>query len=73
MRGCQKASFLHNILNKKQAIPEKPPSLAEFIIMIGILGGYVARKKEGPPGVKVIWKGMARMVDFALAWEAFGT
>lgn len=48
-------------------------SLGDFIIMIGILGGYVARKKEGPPGAKVIWKGMARMVDFALAWEAFGT
>lgn len=64
---------VYKVLNKKQVMPEKPPSLGEFIIMIGILGGYVARKNEGPPGAKVIWKGMARMVDFALAWEAFGT
>ena len=63
---------VYKILNKKQALPEKPPSLREFVIMIAVLGGYVDRNKEGPPGVKVIWKGMARMVDFALAWEAFG-
>jgi IS4 transposase len=63
---------VYKILNKKQALPEKPPSLGEFIIMIAVLGGYVDRNKEGPPGVKVVWKGMARMVDFALAWEAFG-
>lgn len=63
---------VYKILNKKQALPEKPPSLGEFVIMIAVLGGYVDRNKEGPPGVKVVWKGMARMVDFALAWEAFG-
>lgn len=63
---------VYKILNKKQALPEKPPSLGEFMIMIAVLGGYVDRNKEGPPGVKVVWKGMARMVDFALAWEAFG-
>ena len=39
--------------------------------MIATLGGYVNRRSEGPPGVKVVWKGMARMIDFALAWEAF--
>jgi IS4 transposase len=62
---------VYKILNRKQALPDKAPLLSEFIIMIAILGGYVNRKKEGPPGVKVVWKGMARMVDFALAWEVF--
>jgi hypothetical protein len=63
---------VYKILNKKQALPEKAPTLGEFVKMIAVLGGYVNRKSEGPPGVKVIWKGMARMLDFALAWEAFG-
>ena len=63
---------VYKILNKKEGLPVKAPSLAEFIVMIAILGGYVNRKNEGPPGVKVVWKGMARMIDFALAWEAFG-
>jgi hypothetical protein len=40
--------------------------------MIAILGGYVYKKGAEPPGVKTMWRGMARMVDFAIAWEAFG-
>lgn len=63
---------VYKILNRKEALPEKPPLLGDFIVMVAVLGGYVNRKNEGPPGVKVVWKGMARMVDFALAWEAFG-
>lgn len=64
---------VYKILNRKQALPEKPPNLEEFVVMIAILGGYVDRKTDGPPGIKVIWKGLARVVDFALAWEAFGS
>lgn len=63
---------VYKILNKKKALPRKPPSLGEFIIMIAKLGGYIAQKDGEPPGVKTMWKGMARMVDFSLAWEAFG-
>ncbi len=57
------------ILNK--VVPRKPPPLGEFIEMIGRLGGYTKRKNGGPPGVKAMWKGMVRMVDFSIAWEAF--
>lgn len=63
---------VYKILNKKKALPRKPPSLGEFIIMVAILGGYVATKSSAPPGVKTMWKGMARMIDFAIAWDAFG-
>ena len=63
---------VYKILNKKKNIPEKPPSLGEFVTMIAILGGYIERKGGGPPGIKAMWTGMARMIDFALAWEAFG-
>jgi Transposase DNA-binding/Transposase Tn5 dimerisation domain len=62
---------VYKILNKKKAIPRKPPLLGDFIIMLATLGGYVAAKNAGPPGVKTMWKGMARMIDFALAWDAF--
>ena len=63
---------VYKILNKKKALPRKPPSLGKFIVMIAKLGGYVEHKDGEPPGVKTMWKGMARMVDFSLAWEAFG-
>jgi hypothetical protein len=64
---------VYKILNKKKQLPKEPPSLGEFVLMIAALGGYVNHKGGEPPGVKVMWKGMARMIDFALAWEAFGT
>lgn len=63
---------VYKIVNNKKNLPRKPPRLGEFIILIAILGGYVDKKGAGPPGVKTMWKGMARMVDFAIAWEAFG-
>jgi hypothetical protein len=63
---------VYKILNKKKALPRKPPALGEFIVMIAKLGGYVEHKDGEPPGIKTMWKGMARMVDFSLAWEAFG-
>lgn len=63
---------VYKIVNNKKALPRKPPKLGEFIILIAVLGGYVKQKGGEPPGVKTMWKGMARMVDFAIAWEAFG-
>lgn len=63
---------VYKIVNNKKALPRKPPALGEFIIMVATLGGYVNKKGGKPPGVKTMWKGMARMVDFAIAWEAFG-
>jgi Transposase DNA-binding/Transposase Tn5 dimerisation domain len=63
---------VYKIVNNKKTLPRKPPRLGEFIIMVAILGGYVNKKGAEPPGIKTMWKGMARMVDFAIAWEAFG-
>lgn len=63
---------VYKILNRKKALPRKPPRLGEFIKMVATLGGYVEQKEGEPPGVKVMWKGMARMIDFSIAWEAFG-
>jgi hypothetical protein len=62
----------YKIANSKKALPRKPPKLGEFIIMVATFGGYVDKKGAEPPGVKTMWKGMVRMVDFAIAWEAFG-
>ena len=63
---------VYKIANPKNPLPKKPPKLGDFIIMIAKLGGYIDKNKAEPPGVKTMWKGMARMADFAIAWEAFG-
>ena len=47
------------------------PTLAEFIGIVGKLGGHLGRKRDGPPGPQSIWQGLARVRDFAIAWLAF--
>jgi hypothetical protein len=63
---------VYKVLHKNSELPDKAPSLKEFILMVAALGGYVGGKKAPPPGIKIMWRGMSRMVDFAIAWEAFG-
>lgn len=33
--------------------------------LVARLGGFLARKGDGGPGVKTIWLGMQRIIDFA--------
>ena len=44
---------------------------AEFIRIVGKLGGHLGRKSDGAPGPQSIWQGLARVRDFACAWHAF--
>ena len=53
-------------------IPRKAPPLSAFMPMLAELGGYNNRSYDHPPGSQVIWVGMRRMMDFAIAWNAFG-
>lgn len=52
------------ILNRKK-VPQTPPRLNEVVRLIAMLGGFLARKGDGEPGVKTIWLGLQRVVDFA--------
>jgi hypothetical protein len=47
------------------------PTLSEFIRIIGKLGGHLGRKGDGMPGPQCIWQGLARVRDFAIAWQVF--
>jgi len=60
------------VTQKKEPLPEAPPTLAEFMRLLARLGGYNNRATEKPPGAQVIWTGIRRMTDFATAWLAFG-
>lgn len=60
------------ITKRGTKLPDKAPLLGEFIRMVASLGGYLDRKNDPAPGPKVIWIGLNRMHDFAIAWETFG-
>jgi len=58
------------ITGYKKGQPLREPSLGEFIALIARLGGYLCRRGDKPPGAQAIWQGLARVRDFACAWEA---
>lgn len=41
-------------------------SLADYLLVIARLGGYLARKSDPPPGNMVIWRGWNRLADIVL-------
>ena len=47
----------------------QPPSLKQAVIWIAQLGGFLARKHDGFPGVKTLWRGLARLHDIASTWK----
>lgn len=57
---------------RQRTLPKSPPTLEEMMKYIGMLGGYLNRKSDPPPGAKVIWKGIVRLRDYSDAWDMFG-
>jgi Transposase Tn5 dimerisation domain/Transposase DNA-binding len=60
------------IVVQKKKPPLCPPPLREMLALMARLGGYLARKGDGPPGPKAIWIGLQRTRDFVVAIEAMG-
>jgi hypothetical protein len=44
----------------------KAPKLAAYLLQIAMLGGYLARKNDPPPGNMVVWRGMSCLHDISL-------
>jgi hypothetical protein len=60
---------LYLFIQKKKKLPNKPPSLRQATRWIGQLGGFLGRKSDGEPGVKVLWRGWARLQDIAATYS----
>lgn len=56
---------LHHTANP----PAEPPSLGVAVRWIAQLGGFLARRRDGEPGVKTIWRGLRRLHDIAHTWQ----
>ena len=59
---------LLNHLVKDTARTERAPPLSRILIKLAQLGGYLARASDPPPGNKVIWRGMRRLVDIQIGY-----
>jgi hypothetical protein len=57
-------------VHRTTVAPAEPPSLREATRLVARLGGFLARKGDGEPGVKTIWRGLIRLDDIAAGWLA---
>lgn len=44
-------------------------TVGEAVRVIGRLGGHLGRKGDGPPGAKVLWRGLRRLRDHVLGFH----
>jgi hypothetical protein len=57
-------------------VPDRPAdrtlkrSLSFYITKLARLGGYLARADDPPPGNKVMWRGLSRLTDIELGFNA---
>jgi hypothetical protein len=58
-------------VNRTQKPPQKPPDIKIAILWIAILGGYLARNSDPPPGSIVIWRGWQRLTEITDDWIIF--
>jgi len=75
-REQQNASARHVLTDLDQRIldrlvpqPKRPRAdagLSHYLIKLAKIGGYLARKNDGPPGNTVMWRGLARLTDIEL-------
>jgi hypothetical protein len=57
--------------DSRHRLPASPPTLSQAVHMIGRLGGHLGRKSDGSPGTQCLWRGLTRLQDLALGWQAF--
>jgi hypothetical protein len=46
------------VVNQTKTPQSQPPTLHEAVRLIAKLGGFLGRKHDGEPGVKVLWRGL---------------
>ncbi len=51
--------------------PESPPGVRQAVRWIAQLGGFLARKHDGEPGTKTLWRGLQQLEAMTSMWEVF--
>lgn len=54
--------------HKTRELPATPPDLRTVVRWIAQLGGFLARKGDGEPGVQTLWRGLRRLEDITATW-----
>lgn len=54
-------------------LPAEPPPIRDALRLVARLGGFLARKGDGEPGVKTIWRGFRHLTDMELTYHLLTT
>ena len=57
------------IMKEKTKPPETAPGMREITRMLAGLGGFLGRKGDGEPGVKTVWEGYRKLLNYIEASE----
>lgn len=66
--SAQEWPVLWVAIHQRPDLPAQPPPLGEAVRWVAQLGGYLNRASDGPPGVKVLWRGLRRLEDLTAGW-----
>ena len=56
---------LYMRIHKSHQLPQKPPTVRQAVRWIAQLGGFLARKHDGEPGITAVCRGWQRLQDIA--------
>lgn len=62
---------LHHFINRQSNTMKKIPTVGEVFPMIARLGGFLGRRSDGLPGVKVFWRGLTKLTNITEAYIVF--
>ena len=62
---------LYSFTHKTDSLPPSLPTVQQATLWIAKLGGFLARKLDGFPGVSVFWRGWQRLADITAAYLIF--
>lgn len=60
------ALYMH--IHRTTLLPDSPPTVRQAVRWIARLGGFLGRRRDGEPGITVIWRGWQRLQDLAATW-----
>jgi hypothetical protein len=60
---------LYRRIHHTTSLPATPPTVRQAVRWIAQLGGFLGRKRDGEPGITVIWRGWQRLQDMADTWS----
>jgi len=59
---------LYVTIHRTTILPQQTPTVRQAVRWIAQLGGFLGRKRDGEPGVTVIWRGWQRPSDISATW-----